>query len=96
MERKIKEAILRAVAKAMADIKRDAMRKCPVDTGRLRASIGIRTEGDRIILYADTEYDKFVEFGTVKMHAQPFIRPALHNGVRKYLPERIAEEMKRV
>lgn len=96
MERKIREAILRGIEKAVADIKLDSLRRCPVDTGRLRASIGIRTEGDRIILKADTEYDKYVEFGTARMRAQPFIRPALHNGVRKYLPERIMAELRKI
>jgi len=51
---------------------------CPVRTGRLKNSIHIlkQKELERIIR-ADTEYAIFVEFGTSRMAAQPFIRPAL-------------------
>lgn len=41
-------------------------------------------------------HNSYVEFGTLKMNPQPFIRPALHAGVRKYLPERIRAELGRL
>lgn len=56
-----------------------------VDTGRLRASITheVRKEGDQIVGLVGTnvEYAPHLEFGTNKMAARPFLRPALFNNV---------------
>lgn len=58
-----------------------ARRLCPVLTGRLRSSIsmrtGVDTEGPFVEVGTDVEYAPHVEFGTVRMRAQPFLRPAL-------------------
>lgn len=54
---------------------------CPVDTGRLRASIGIEPGKDAQGPYVDVgtsvTYGPYVEYGTSKARAQPFMRPAL-------------------
>lgn len=56
-----------------------------VDTGRLRASITheVRKESNQIIGLVGTnvEYAPHLEFGTNKMAARPFLRPALYNNV---------------
>lgn len=65
------------VIKTIADIKAHAQTNCPVDTGQLRASIYGRTEGalsGRV--FTGTEYAEYVEYGTTKMGAQPFLSPA--------------------
>ena len=93
---KVIAAIRIAIVKATADIKLHAVRHCPVDTGRLRASIESENTDDKIIIRANTEYDKYVEFGTIRQSPQPFIRPAIHAGVRKYIPERIKAELGRI
>ena len=53
----------------------------PVQTGELQASIQKNViEGrDKITgeVYTDLYYAKYVEFGTSKMQARPFMRPAL-------------------
>lgn len=51
----------------------------PVRTGKLRDSIGfIYRQSDRTVqLYADAPYALFIEFGTYRTHAQPFLRPAI-------------------
>lgn len=58
-----------------------AKRLCPVDTGRLRASITNALEQDEQGLVAkvgsDVEYAPFIELGTSRMRAQPYLRPAL-------------------
>lgn len=58
-----------------------AKRLCPVDTGRLRASITSEVGKDSDGLYAvvgsDVEYAGYVEFGTSRNAAQPYLRPAL-------------------
>lgn len=55
---------------------------CPVDTGRLRASItssGLQRDsrGAYVEIGTNVEYAGHVEFGTVRAAAQPYLRPAL-------------------
>lgn len=49
---------------------------CPVDTGFLKASGFIQISGDDVEIGYDAPYASFVEFGTYKMAAQPYLRPA--------------------
>lgn len=74
-------AIAADLARRAAKVEREAKRLCPVDTGRLRASIGWSLANDirgpLAVVGTDVEYAPFVEFGTSKMAAQPFLRPAL-------------------
>jgi HK97 gp10 family phage protein len=49
----------------------------PVDEGELKASEEVRREGDTVVLSAGTDHAVHVEFGTVNMSAQPYMRPAL-------------------
>jgi len=50
---------------------------CPVDTGRLRASIHHRKIGNlQYLVGTNVEYSIYVEFGTYKMRAQPYLLPA--------------------
>lgn len=64
-----------------------AKRLCPVDTGRLRASIAWRLGRDWGGLYAivgtNVTYAAPVEFGTRTQRAQPYLRPALAEAVRQ-------------
>ena len=62
-------------------IQSNARRACPVDTGRLRASIvaePVTRQGDRLVLKVGTNvsYAAYVEFGTRFMAPQPYMRPA--------------------
>lgn len=54
---------------------------CPVDTGRLRSSIVMRKGRDGMGFYVEVgtsvSYAPFVEFGTSRMRAQPFLLPAV-------------------
>lgn len=65
---------------AMASIiLEDSQALVPVDTGELKNSGHIDdTNGVRVIY--DAGHAMFVEFGTYKMNAQPYIRPAIDNG----------------
>lgn len=58
-----------------------AKRLCPVDTGRLRSSITHETGSDAGGLVArvgtNVAYGVYVELGTHRATAQPFLRPAL-------------------
>ena len=50
---------------------------CPVDTGELISSIDGFTDGEGVEVYADADYAQYVEYGTSKMEAQPYFRPAI-------------------
>lgn len=56
-----------------------AKSNCPVRTGRLRDSIEIRNDGPTArLIGTDLYYAIYVEKGTSRMAAQPFLRPALY------------------
>ena len=60
---------------------REAMRRCPVDTGALRSSITSSTSSDRVNYYSvevgpTQSYGHYVEFGTSRMRPQPYMVPA--------------------
>lgn len=56
-----------------------------VRTGRLRSSISWALGWDAVSIYVDVGtnvfYGAFLELGTVKMRAYPFLRPAVAAGV---------------
>ncbi len=54
-----------------------AKRIVPVDSGILQDNIRPEVSADGMFVVADTEYADFVERGTSKMAAQPFLRPAM-------------------
>ena len=57
--------------------------RCPVDTGFLRNSITVdEVTPMEAIVGPHTDYAEHVEFGTSRMAAQPYMRPALdeHEG----------------
>lgn len=49
---------------------------CPVDTGFLRSTVFVQEAGNDVEIGFSAEYASYVEFGTYKMAAQPFLRPA--------------------
>lgn len=62
------------VAQVAAD---SARRRVPVDTGRLKGSISADSEPGRAAVYANTDYAVYVERGTRRMAAQPYLWPAV-------------------
>jgi len=68
------------VMEAGADVVvEEAQRRAPVLTGFLKKTIGKIKRGGRWIAFALAHYASYVEFGTRKMAAQPFMRPALES-----------------
>lgn len=69
------------VERATEYCKDEAKLMCPVDTGRLVNSLDSEVfwEGGSIVgsVFTNVEYAPYVEFGTSKMMAQPFLYPAL-------------------
>lgn len=74
-------SLARDLEQRSVEVEAGAKRLCPVDTGRLRASISHELGRDPAGMYArigtDVEYSIYVEVGTSKMNAQPYLRPAL-------------------
>ncbi len=60
---------------------------CPVDTGRLRSSIqttNVRRSGNHelsVRVGSAVNYARYVELGTRRMRARPYLRPALSQNV---------------
>ena len=71
------DKIQKGLQKAVLVVERQAKEDCPVDTGRLRASITSEVSGDEGKVGTNVEYAADVEFGTVRQSAQPFLFPAL-------------------
>lgn len=65
---------------------RYAKKACPVKTGRLRNSIvyQLNISGTTVWVGTNVEYARYVEEGTYKQDAQPFLVPAAKNHSRKY------------
>lgn len=92
-----RQVTMRAAAQVVAHAKRIV----PVDTGYLRSSIGFTKTGEAarsgaVIqgVEATAPYAGFVEFGTSRMAAQPFLRPALA-AVRKQFRSDMEKAAKR-
>lgn len=69
---------------------------CPVDTGELIDSIDGFTDGESVEVYADADYAQYVEYGTSKMEAQPYFRPAItaaFNAAKREWQEAVDEAM---
>lgn len=74
------ESVSRAAVKSTADnIAQTARRYAPVLTGELRDSIHSESiaTGKEAEVQVDADYGGYVEFGTYKMVAQPFLGPAI-------------------
>lgn len=65
-----------AVAKTANDIQADAQASAPVDTGALRSSISADVRGTEAEIGPTVHYGGYVELGTSKMSAQPYLYPA--------------------
>jgi HK97 gp10 family phage protein len=62
-----------------------AKRLCPVDTGRLRGSIThTQMDEDTEVIGTNVEYAPYVELGTTRTRAQPYLRPAISDHVDQY------------
>ena len=55
-----------------------------VDTGRLRNSISHEVHGDSVYIGTNVEYAVYVEKGTRKMQAYPYLKPAAQDHADEY------------
>ncbi len=109
-ERVQKNVVVGAVRASAKPIIKEARLLVPVRTGTLKKSIGIkkrRSKEKNIISFSVAPlskkggfYGKFVEFGTKKMSAHPFLRPAFEkkgedsiSSAKEYMRKRIDKEI---
>ena len=80
------EAIERALEAIGLQCEGYAKMLCPVDTGRLRNSITHSVDASEQKVYVGTnvEYAAYVEMGTSRMRAQPYLQPAVTNHADEY------------
>lgn len=85
----IEEDVIQLISKTAYQIEADAKIFAPVDTGNLRNSIKttISEGGKHAVVGTDVEYSEFVEFGTFKQLAQPFLGPAYIKNKLKFEQE---------
>lgn len=85
VEAKIVRAREQALIASAIIVEKDAKLNCPVDTGRLRASITYVINNSRGVATVGTnvEYAKPVEYGTKHWSGKPFLRPALDKNIDK-------------
>lgn len=96
----VSQGIVRAIDRALEEIglvaEGYAKRACPVDTGNLRNSITHAVESGEDAVYVGTnvEYAPYVEMGTSRTAAQPFLRPAAteHGSTYRSILKRNLEE----
>ena len=76
-----------------------ALSRAPFRTGRLIQSLRVaRPSKFRVTMEAGVPYAIYVEFGTSRMRAQPFLRPGIESAmqyIRDVLQRRIADALKR-
>ena len=77
--------IKRALEICGGTAERYAKELCPVDTGRLRNSIAHEQINDHTEqIGTNVDYAPFVELGTRRQKAQPYLRPAVENHRAEY------------
>lgn len=93
----VDKASWEAAVKTAVDIENDARDLVPVKTGKLRDSIRVTVgKVDGLVVmeaYTTSGYGGYVELGTFKTRAQPFMRPAINKNFDK-LRQRMKEGLK--
>ena len=88
--RRVKEemesAVLRALEKCGLTAEGYAKQLCPVDTGNLRNSITHLVQTGELAAYIGTnvEYAPYVELGTYRQRAKPYLKPAVADHAGQY------------
>lgn len=79
VENALEQAVSRALFKVGAFVETEAKTVVPVDTGRLKNSIEHQENSSEQYteIGSKVEYAPYVETGTYKMKAQPYLRPSI-------------------
>ena len=85
--RNMNTAMIKTLNRGINIVDADAKLLTPVDTGLLRSD-NVKSVDDAKLIAREinnTEYAPFVEFGTSRQRAQPFLRPALIKNSQKII-----------
>lgn len=83
--RKVKQAVNQETNRAALRTEKRAKEMAPWDTGYMSMSIYSYMEGPmRALIVSPAHYSIYVELGTRKMSAQPFLYPALQAEAQTY------------
>ena len=77
-------AVKRALTKCGLQAQTFSKSLCPVDTGNLRNSISYEVNDNTVYIGTNVEYAPYVELGTYKMTARPYLEPALSGYIGTY------------
>lgn len=85
----MKERTRRAITGAVLDVHREAIRRAPVDTGRLRSSLRFEVREDGLAgeVFTNVFYAPFLEFGTKNITKRPFLFPAFEKARKKLVKD---------
>jgi len=88
IEKAMIDKLEKILLEVMLAVESHAKDLAPVDTGVLRASIHTipRSPAPVIKVSDGVSYGVFQEYGTMKMKAQPFLRPAVDMALNSDLP----------
>lgn len=86
IKRAAPDAIERALEAIGLQAEGYAKMLCPVDTGRLRNSIThtVDVTEQKAYIGTNVEYAAYVEMGTSRSKAQPYLQPAVYNHTDEY------------
>lgn len=86
----IREAIAEKVANAAAIIESEAIGRVPIDEGDLKRDIQTKLSPRGMAAVVGNDeviYARWVELGTLRMNAQPYLYPAFRWGARYFRKE---------
>ena len=87
----LSDAVEQALTRIGLSAEGYAKKECPVDTGNLRNSITNEVQSSEKAVYIGTnvEYAAYVELGTTRTKAKPYLKPAAaeHSAVYKRIIE---------
>lgn len=93
--------IMPVISNATRLVQRTAKQTVAVDTGILRTSIKTKLYPKQKsgVVFTTTEYAPYIEFGTSKMSAQPFLQPAMKSNekdINNMLKKHIKQELQKL
>lgn len=94
---RLPEAVSAIVRKAAFDVEANAKAVVPVDTGKLKNSITSEFPSQtKAIVAPHTDYAAYVEYGTRKQRAKPYMRPAAEKVAPAFIEacKRLEERLK--
>lgn len=81
----LEAALSKRIRETAFNVEGDAKELCPIRFGHLQGSITTQISSDGLVAEIGTgvDYAEFVELGTRRMRARPYLLPAFEENVRK-------------